>query len=342
MPHYVGLDVALAETKICILDNHGAIALEATAASEPATIAGILRRRGWRYRRVVLETGPTFQWMFKGLAKAGFPVTCIDSRHASAVLKTRLNKTDRNDAHGLAELALHGHFKPVHVKTDESLRGRMLLTARRAALAKLVDLELSIRGQLQTFGWKLAPGSRHTFEARARDLARRDAFVISILEPMFAVRAQLREAIAGYDRAIIEAVEADPVCRRLRTAPGVGALVALTYRCAVDIPERFARSRDVAAHFGLTPRTHQTGISESRRRISKCGDMEARRALFAAARAMLPPHRRPCALQAWGQQVRARAGGMKAMTAVARRLAVILHRMWIEETEFRWDEPATR
>jgi transposase len=337
MPHFVGLDVALRTTHVVIVDELGEVTREGVVETEPKAIIGFLRGDRLRFRRVVLEAGPLCQWLYAALAAKGLPIVCIEARHASAVLKTRPNKTDRNDALGLAELARNGHFRPVHVKTEESLTTRAMLSARRLVQRKLVDIESSIRGILNPFGIKISRGRRLGYADQVRAALVERPQLAQIIDPLLRLQAELFAVLRSFDRDVVAAAEADPVCRRLMTAPGVGALVALTYRAAIDIPERFSHSRDVGPHLGLTPRIQQSGVTGWRSRISKCGDQEARRALFAAARAMLPTYRRACWLKDWGQAIKARAGGMKAQVAVARRLAVILHRMWISETDFRWE-----
>ncbi|MDB5433512.1 MAG: transposase family protein [Caulobacter sp.] len=337
MPHFAGLDVSLETTHVCIMDEKGEAVRQGITATDPAAIEAFLRGNRRRYGRVILEAGPMCQWLYKGLAKRGLPVVCIEARHASAVLKTRPNKTDRNDAHGLAELARTAHFRPVHIKTDESLRARAALATRRVLLSKLVDIEAAVRGIIQPFGFKVGHVTRRGYAARVRSLLAGDRALAEIIEPILQVRAQIAATFDAVHKKLLVRAKEDPICQRLMTAPGVGPLVALTYRAAIDIPERFARSRDVGPHLGLTPRTQQSGVTGWRSRISKCGDKEARQAMFVAARAMLPVHRRKCELQTWGRAIKDRAGGMKAMVAVARRLSVILHRIWIDETEFRWE-----
>lgn len=260
-----------------------------------------------------------------------------DSLRRRAALKVRTNKTDRNDARGLAELARLGHYKVVHIKTDQSLRARATLSARELLLRKLKDLQSSIRGLLQPFGIKIPACGRSAYDGVVRKLLAGAEYLREIIEPLLQLRTELACQVKMFDNLVKQLASDDPVCRLLMTAPGVGPLVALTYRSAVDIPERFERSRDVGAHFGLAPKTRQSGASESRLRISKCGDRKVRSALFLAAKALMPSHRRPCELQAWGQALKERSNTGKARIAVARRLAMILHRMWMSNTEFRWE-----
>jgi len=128
----------------------------------------------------------------------------------------------------------------------------------------------------------------------------------------------------------------DQACRRLMTVPGVGSIVALTYRATIDVPARFKRSRAVGAHLGLTPRTHQSGELDRTGRISKTGDGMARTALYEAAHVLLTRVKRACALRSWGLRLQKNRGHKRAVTAVARQLAVVMHRIWADGVDFNW------
>jgi len=338
---YVGLDVSLKSTSICVLDANGALIKEGTAPSAPSDIAGFLRGDHRRYRRVLLEAGAMSRWLQEGLVKSGLPATLVETRHAHTVLKGSRNKTDRNDARGLAEMARVGLYKPVAVKSAASQRLQASMTARDLLVSKAVDLELAIRGILRGFGLKLGVVSERRFAERVNALVGSWAWLWKIIRPLLRARTLMREQANDLERELTAYPNADPVCRRLMTAPGVGPIVALTYRVAVEDPGRFRRSRSVAAHLGLTQRINQSGELARRGRISCWGDAGARRALFMAGRSVLNPRTGPSALKAWGLQIAARRGKLKAFVAVARRLAVILHRMWIDETDFRSEAPAS-
>jgi transposase len=212
----------------------------------------------------------------------------------------------------------------------------MLLTSRKLLLDKLQDIENELRGTLRNFGMRVGSVSQGRFEARVRTLVAADGFVTAIVAPLLAVRRVLREQFAVLDRTVTTQARRDKICRRLMTAPGVGPVVALTFRAAVDQPRRFARSKAVGAHFGLTPRRFQSGETDYDGRISKCGDAAMRTALYEAAQVLLTRTQKWCWLKAWGVHVARRRGGKRAIIALARRLAVVLHRMWIDGTDFRW------
>ncbi|KQU27386.1 transposase [Methylobacterium sp. Leaf94] len=335
MDHYVGLDVSVRSTSICILSASGQVVREGKVESEPEAIVAFLGGRGLAYGRVGIEAGPLCQWLYAGLAKAGLPVVCIETRHAKAVLSAQVNKTDRNDARGIAQMMRVGLYKPVHVKTLASQEIRALLGGRRALQAKLMDIENSIRGLLRNFGLKVGTVTRARYEERIRELTDGRAGLIAVIEPMLTVRRVVREQYVLLHKRMLALARADEPCRLLMSAPGVGPFVALTYRAAVDEPARFRQSRAVGAHFGLAPRTHQSGELDRRGPITKNGDETLRAALFEAALVLLRPGSKPSPLKAWGLKLAKRRGTAKARVAVARRLAVILHRMWVDGTPFR-------
>ena len=249
----------------------------------------------------------------------------------------QINKSDRNDARGIAQMMRVGLFKPVHVKTLASQERRMLLTSRKLLQRKLLDVESDLRGTLRNFGLKVGVVSTSGFEARIRELVQGFPSLAAIVGPMLAVRKVLREQFAVLHRMLLGHVRQDPVCRRLMTAPGVGPVVALTYRAAVDQPQRFLHSKAVGASAGLTPKRVQSGESDYDVGISKTGDVMLRTMLYEAALSLLThPGGKWSWLKAWGLRVAQRRGMRRAVVAVARRLAVILHRMWVDETDFRW------
>ena len=258
-----------------------------------------------------------------------------------AVLKAQqVNKSDRNDARGIAQMMRVGLYKAVHVKTLASQQERMLLTSRKLLRDKLQDMENELRGTLRNFGLRVGVVSPGHFEARVRELVVGHPTLGAIVAPLLAVRRVLREQFAVLHKMVLDQVRSDRLCRRLMTVPGVGPVVALTFRATVDQPQRFARSKMVGAHFGLVPRRFQSGETDYDGRISKCGDAMMRTALYEAAQVLLTRTQKWSWLKAWGMQLARRRGGKKAIVALARRLAVILHRMWIDGTQFRWRKEA--
>ena len=340
MEHYAAIDVSLEWSSVCIVDATGKIVREAKVGSEREAVVEFLQATGLTFTRIGLEAGPLSQWLYAGLVDAGLPAICIETRHVKAALKAMTVKTDKNDARGMAQLMRLGWFRPVHVKTLVAQEIRALLTARRLLLAKLCDIETSLRGILRGFGLKVGPVSKLRFESRIRALVTGQAMLERVVEPMLRVHAALRGEYAILHRELLATVRDDEVCRRLMTVPGVGAVVAMSFKSAIDQPERFQHSKAVGAHLGLTPRKYQSGEVDRTGRISKVGDAAVRTALFEAANIMLTRAARWSSLKAWALRVGNRQGMKKAKVALARKLAVVLHRMWLDGTVFRWGSQA--
>ncbi|SFA86636.1 Transposase [Poseidonocella pacifica] len=337
MAYYVGIDASLETVNICIVDEDGDVAFERKIEAEPSAIVAWLKRFGRPVARVGLEAGPTASWLFAELRAAGLPAICMECRHVKAGLGAMRNKTDRNDARGIAQLVRLGWFRHVFVKSDEAQRIRMLLVARTHLVSKSQDLENCIRGSLKVFGLRIGTVTRQGFEARVLDLIDGSAGLALIVEPLLRARRAMIEEFERLDRLCRELARRDPVCRRLMSVPGVGVIVALTYRTDVDVPERFKRSRDVGAHFGLTPRRYSSGQTDYDGRISRCGDEMVRTALYQAAHVLLH-HGRWSSLRAWAMRIAKRRSLKAAKVALARKLAVVMHRMWVDGTDFRWSD----
>jgi len=339
--HYAGLDVSLEQTSVCLVDTQGQVVREAKVASEPDALIGFLRAQDLEVARVALEAGPLSQWLHAGLVAAGYESVLLETRHVKAALSAMTVKTDRRDARGIAQLLRLGWYRPVHAKSASAQEVRSLLTARKLIQGKLLDIESGIRGVLRGFGLKVGAVSRGRFEARIRDLVAGHAMLGTVVGSMLAARAALQAEFAKLHRSLLVLVRADPVCRQLMSVPGVGAIVAITFRSGVDDPTRFRRSRDVGPHFGLTPRKYQSGEVDVTGSISKVGDRMVRTALYEAASVMLTRTVRMSPLKSWAMAVARRRGTKKARVALARKLAVVLHRMWVDGTSFRWTgEPA--
>ncbi len=336
MVHFVGLDVSVKETSACVVDDAGKVILEQKVPTEPADIIALLTSLGEPYGWIGIEAGPLSQWLVNALTAAELPVICVETRHMKALLTAQqINKTDRNDARGIAQMMRVGLFKPVHVKTLVAQEQRMLLTTRKLLQRKLLDVESDLRGTLRNFGLRVGAVSGGRYEARVRELVEGFPRLAAIAAPLLNVRRVMRQQFAVLHKMLLDTVR-DPVCRRLMTAPGVGAVVALTHRATVDQPQRFVHSRAVGAHVGLTPKRYQSGEIDYDGGVSKCGDALLRTMLYEAAHSLLIQSRKWSWLKAWGIRVAQRRGIRRAIVAVARRLAVVLHRMWVDGSEFHW------
>lgn len=336
MTHYVGLDVSVKLTAVCIVDGGGTVVRETALCTEPSSLAAFLQGTDLEIVRIGLEAGPLSAWLHDGLAAAGLPVVCVEARHMQTALSAMRNKTDRNDARGIAQMMRTGWFRPVHVKSREARELRLLLVNRHALLARRRDIENTIRGTLKVFGLKVGVVGPRGFEERVLTLVAESATLAELVQPMLTVRRVLIEQYEILHRRLLNMVRQDEICRRLMTAPGVGPVVAAVYRSGLDVPERFQKSHSVGAHFGLTPRRYASGELDRNGRISKCGDALVRTALFESANVLLTRVKGWCALKAWGLRLARRAGMQKAKVAVARKLAIILHRMWTDGRDFRW------
>ncbi len=339
---YVGLDVSQAMTAICVIDEAGTVVWRGKTSSEPDAIAAALRLRAQNVTRIGLETGLLSNWLTRSLRQRGLPVICMDARHAKAALSLQINKTDSNDAFGLAQVVRTGWFREVAVKGMDAQTLRMLLVARAQLVSQRQALSNTIRGLLKTFGYVIAHGSHGPFAGRVRELIDGNASLGAIIEPLLTAWQVLREQIALLDRQVLLRAKTDPVAQRLMSIPTVGVIVALAYIAVIDTPHRFKRSASVGAYLGLTPRRYQSGEIDNAGHISKCGDGLLRTYLFQAANAMLTRKVRACRLRSWGLALSGRIGARRAKVAVARKLAVLMHRVWRDDREFDWAEaPAT-
>jgi transposase len=336
MEYYAGIDVSLKDSSVCVVDATGKLVREVKVASEPEALVRYFEELGLPVSRIGLEAGPLSQWLHAGLIVAGRDAVLLETRHVKAALSAMTVKTDRKDARGIAQLLRMGWYRPVHAKSAPCKDTRALLVGRKLLQGKLLDVELSIRGILRGYGLKVGEVSRGRFEARIRELTTGHAILETVIGAMLAARMALWNEFTKLHREMLKIARADRVCRRLMSAPGVGALVALTYRSAVDDPSRFGKSDTVGAYFGLTPKKYQSGETDRDGGVSKVGDGMVRTALFEAAHIMLTRAVRFSSLKRWALDVAKRRGMKRAKVALARKLGVILHRMWVDATEFRW------
>jgi transposase len=336
MEHYAGIDVSLELSSICVVDAQGRIAREAKIASDPEALVAWFSEVGFPVKSIGIEAGPLSQWLHAGLTQAGFAAVLLETRHVKAALSAMMVKTDRKDARGIAQLIRMGWFRPVHVKSIGAQEVRALLVARKQLLNRVLDIELSLRGILRNFGLKVGDIPRGGFERRIRELAAGQAMLQQIVDAMLAARTTLRTQFNVLHKIMLAIVREDPICRRLMTVPGVGPLTAITFKSAVDDPSRIKRSKDAGALFGLTPRKYQSGERDVTGSITRVGDEMVRTALYEAANALMLRVRRFSTLKRWAMEVAKRRGIKRAKVALARKLAVVLHRMWIDGSDFRW------
>ena len=337
MAYHTALDVSLRSVSICIVDDDGTIQYEGKAASDVSDIVGCLKRFDPSIDSVGFEAGALTQYLTYGLQAAGYEVICLETRQVNAALAAMRNKTDRNDARGIAQILRTGWYSRVHVKSMESHLTRALLSSRKMVLKQCVDMENEIRGLIRLLGIRLPSPLKHrAFDATVRQSIEKNTTLADSLIPLLDARLVLYQTFLKLDNQAKALVREDTVCQRLMTVPGVGAITALTFKAGVDDPTRFKRSRTVAAHFGLTPRRFQSGEIDNPGRISKAGDPDVRSALYAAAHSLVVRSAEWSSLKVWGLRLVKTKGHRRAVTAVARKLAVILHKMWLDGSDFRY------
>jgi transposase len=207
---------------------------------------------------------------------------------------------------------------------------RALLTARELVQSKLYDIEMSLRGILRGFGLKVGPTTSKRFARRIEELIAGHATLEVIAKALLSAHAALLREFDMFEKRVRAIARQDKRARLIMSAPGVGVIVALTYVSAIDDPSRFSSSKRVGPHFGLTPRKYQSGETDVTGRIAKIGDAGVRTALYEAANVILTRPVKGAGLKSWAMKLARRAGMKKAKVALARRLAVILHRMWVD------------
>ena len=335
MNHYAGIDVSLKESHVCVVDASGKIIREGKVASEPEDLIGWFGALGLAVTRIGLEAGPLSQWLYAALRDAGLAIELLETRHVRNALKIMPVKTDRKDAQGIAELMRLGWFRPVHCKSMEAQEVRAMLTARKLVQKMLHEVEMSLRGVLRGFGLKVGKTTPVQFEARIRELVAGHPSLEVIAQSLLAARAVLRREFNGFEKRLRAMARSDTRARLLMSVPAVGTIVSLTYASAIDDPTRFKSSKIVGAHFGLTPKKYQSGETDRSGRISKIGDASVRAALYESAHIIITKPVKGCtALKAWAMRIAKRAGMNKAKVALARKLAVIMHRMLADGTTF--------
>jgi transposase len=328
MDYYAGIDVSLECSSICVVDGTGKIIREGKAASEPEALIAWFGSVGLGVTRVGLEAGPLSQWLYAAMKEAGLAVELLETRHVRDAFKAMPVKSDRNDARGIAQLMRLGWFRPVHCKSMDAQEVRAVLTARKLVQTKLLDVENSLRGILRGFGLKVGKTTARSFSGRIQELVKGHPNLEAIGEALLSVRGVLLREFNAFEKRVRAMSRLNARARLLMSTPAVGPIVALTYASAIDDPARFKSSKQAGPHFGLTPKKYQSGETDYSGRISKIGDASVREALYQAAHVMLTKPVKGCSqLKSWAMRLARRAGKSKAKVALARKFAVILHRM---------------
>jgi len=323
---HIGLDVSLKDTSISVRQD-GKRIWRGKCPSDPKLLAEVIRKRAPNAKRVVFETGPLSVWFYHALIAEGLPAICIDARHAKAALDMAANKTDANDADGLAHLAEVGFYREVRVKGFDSMLMRTLVTARRQLMKMRVQMSNQIRGLMKTFGLVVPKGAGSVFERNVLTLLEGEDNLARIILPMLQAWGDIRLRVAELSKQLVAMASADQRCRLLTSVPGVGTVTATAFAAAVEDPVNFANSRAVGAWIGLTPKRYQSGEVDYEGHISRRGDAKLRTLLYEAASVILNRSSETSTLRTWALALKERLGFKRAAVALARKLAVIMHTM---------------
>jgi transposase len=326
MGDYIGLDVSLKETAVSVR-RAGRRVWRGKCPSDPKLIAELIRKHAPSAERVVFETGPLSVWFYHALTAEELPAICIDARHAKAALDMAANKTDANDADGLAHLAEVGFYRAVRVKGFDSMLTRSLVAARTRLVRIVTQLSNQVRGLMKTFGLIVPRSTGSKFEAHVDTLLADHADLARIVRPLLGAWRNLRARAAELGRQLLADARCSEGCQLLMSIPGIGAVTATSFMTAIEDPANFRHSRSVGAWLGLTTRRYQSGEVDHDGHISRRGDAHLRGLLYEAATVILTRSRADSDLRSWGLRLREKVGFKRAAVAVARKLAVIMHAM---------------
>jgi transposase len=335
MSHYVGLDVSLKTVFICIINEKGKVVKEQEMASTPEGISGFLIGTGLKIEKIGLESGNLTHYLKKGLQESGYEVVAMEARKMAAILATTINKTDKNDARGIAEALRAGHYKECVHRSDEAMEIRTLLHGRQTAVEEKSHVTTSIKGHLKVYGIKLGKGDGKDFRAKVeQSIASLSPRIKKVIGCLLNILDALKQEIQELDKLVKEAAKEDEDVKLLQTVDGVGPITALAFKAEIDNVKRFENSKDVGAYLGLTPRQYSSGEISRQGCISKQGSKQVRCLLVEAATSLLTRCKTWSKLKAWGLKLAKKKGKKKAIIAVARKLAVILHRMLVTGKPF--------
>ena len=340
MKYYVGLDVAMKNTSVCIVDKEGKIVHESSVKTDPNSLADAIEKTGLRIELIGFESGSLGHYLARGFKERALPAVCMDARKLSPVLELRINKTDKNDARGIADVLRTGMFTRVHDKPQEAVDRSAVLNMRRCIVNQRTDIKNHIRGILKTYGIRLGSVGPTKFSQTVKvRLDSMDRLVRINIEGLLEIFDLLNQKIDVVDRELLVLSKNDKDVRTLMTIPGIGPITALTYKAQIFDPSRFKNSRTVGAYLGMTPTQYSSGETHKQGRVSKCGSSELRSLLNEAALVLLTKSQKWSKLKAWGLKLIRKKGVKKATLAVGRKLAVIMHRMLIDQKEFVYGEP---
>lgn len=336
MKYYAGLDVAMKETFICVLDEEGKRVFESKAPTDPQPIYDELAKSGVLLEKIGLETGSLSSYLTKGLQDLGMNAICIDARKMAAILAVTVNKTDKNDARGIADAMRCNHYKSVNIRDDDDGSLKILIKSRTTLVQNRMTLKNTIRGFLKAYGIRLGEVSHQKFSEKVRELTDISDNAKLGIESLLKSYETIHEEIKQIEKALHKIAKEDEIVQCLMTTPGVGAIVALSYKADMGDPTRFENSQSVGAYYGMTPRQYSSGETIKQGRISRCGATDIRYLLTEAAIVLLTRSKAWSPLKAWGLKIQKKHGFKKAAVAVGRKLSIIMHRMLVTGESFRF------
>lgn len=340
MKHYIGLDVSMKRTFICVINEQGKMMHEGSENTDPHQIADYLSKLGFKETTVGFESGSLTPYLLAGFKERAIDAICMDARKLSPILALKINKTDKNDARGIAEALRAGMYTRVHSKPEESINRAILLTARRALIEQQTHLKNTVRGLLKSYGVRMGAISAKKFSGVVIKLVDGWEELITLsIKCLLDAFDKLVEELEKIDKKMLEITCQDKEIRRFMTIPGVGPVTALTYKAEIFDATRFKESRSVGAYLGMTPRQYASGETQKQGKISKCGSKELRFLLVESGVVILTRSKKWSKLKAWGLKIMRKKGLKKAAVAVGRKLAIIMHRMTLEEKDFIYGEP---
>jgi transposase len=340
MKYYIGLDVSMKTTSICIVDQHGSVVFEETVSTDPIAISNAISSTRLKIEKTAVESGSISHWLVQELCKKGLPIICIDSRKMSKVLSININKTDKNDARLIADALRCGFYSEVHQKSQENVETRILINSRRTLKNISSTLKNTIRGHLKAFGIRLGPAKNNKFIELVEKLLKDKSEIVQYgLQQLLEAFSSINQKLLQIEQKLEELAKHDEDIQLLKTIPGVGLLTAFTFKVYLGDPKRFKSSRSVGAYFGLTPTQYSSGETQRQGRVSKRGSSEIRFLLNEAAAVMLYRTKSWCRPKAWGLKLKKKKGHKKATTAIGRKLCTIMHRILITRKSFEYGEP---
>lgn len=351
MTHFIGLDVSNKDTKVCIVKK-GKVVKRFSVASDPDSIGEAIKKINLDIQKIGLEAGCLSHWIMDGLLKQGLNVVCLETRRMAAIIKTNINKTDKNDAKEIAIAVENGNYREVHHKSEDSINIKVMMSARSAIVHQLTNFKGTVRGLLKIYGIKLKPTlSNHNFVDEVLGQLKWGDFTPEEIKPktdfspvkdLLDIIQVLIEKLNKLDNEVEEISKKYAIVQKFMTVDGVGPITALSYMTNIDDPKRFKYSRSVGAYVGCTPKQYSSGESVIQGGISKCGPKDLRTLLYEAGMSILTRTKKWSRLKAWGLKIERKKGTKAAAVAIGRKLAIIMHRMWMENTEFCYGDPKSK